>query len=88
VEEIEICKPASKKKYFSTYSEINMQEAIAEIQSKKINIRQAAKKFQVPKSTLHNFILPKRHTHSANGRRRNVWTREERNGKRDQKMEG
>jgi hypothetical protein len=56
VEEIEICKPASKKKYFSTYSEINMQEAIAEIQSKKINIRQAAKKFQVPKSTLHNRL--------------------------------
>jgi transposase-like protein len=45
-----------RRKNFATYTEKDVQEAIEEIQTKKINLCQAAKKFNIPKTTLHQRL--------------------------------
>jgi hypothetical protein len=62
VEEIEMQEPVEEKtlktrrKNFATYTENDIQKAIEEIGTNGISIMQAAKKFQVPKSTLYDRL--------------------------------
>jgi hypothetical protein len=59
VQEIETQEPVTEKtlkirrKNFTTYTENDILEAIAMIQTNEFNIMQAAKKFRIPKSTLY-----------------------------------